>query len=132
MATNRAPQTVHRYLTDTAILADFLDDAGLPTTASEITRAHLEQWLVYLAGKPSRRGGTLSAATVARAYRSVQQFFRWLVDEDEIAVDPFAKLRPPASTFQISEATPPVSGVKDGATSGGTRPAARRNAAMPA
>lgn len=100
MATNRAPSTVHRYLTDTEILAGFLDDAGLPTAASEITRAHLEQWLVHMAGKQSRRGGTLSAATVARAYRSVQQFFRWLLDEEDIAVDPFAKLRPPAVPVQ--------------------------------
>ncbi|SFO52613.1 Site-specific recombinase XerD [Pseudonocardia ammonioxydans] len=96
MATNRAPGTVHRYLVDVEILADFLDAESLPTRAAEITRAHLEQWLVYLASKPSRRGGTLSAATVARTYRSVQQFFRWLVDEEEIATDPFAKMRPPA------------------------------------
>ncbi|MFC5993772.1 tyrosine-type recombinase/integrase [Pseudonocardia hispaniensis] len=96
MATNRAPQTIHRYLVDVEILADYLDTAGLPTRPRELTRAHLEQWLVYLANKPSRRGGTLAPATVARTYRSVQQFFRWLTDEEEITTDPFAKMRPPA------------------------------------
>jgi site-specific recombinase XerD len=96
MATNRAPGTIHRYLVDVEILADYLDAENLPTRPHEISRAHLEQWLVFLSTKPSRRGGTLAAATVARTYRSVQQFFRWLAEEEEIDTDPFAKMRPPA------------------------------------
>ncbi|WP_433506765.1 tyrosine-type recombinase/integrase [Pseudonocardia halophobica] len=96
MATNRAPQTIHRYLVDTEILADYLDAEGLPTAPAAITRGHLEAWLVHLSTRPSRRGGTLAPATIARAYRSVQQFFRWLVDEEEIEHSPFEKLRPPA------------------------------------
>jgi site-specific recombinase XerD len=96
MAANRSPQTVNRYVIDTTILADFLDAEGLPTAVGSIDHAILENWLVYLATKPSRRGGVLSPATVARAYRSVQQFFKWLHDEEEIDTDPFDKMHPPA------------------------------------
>lgn len=95
-ALNRAPQTINRYVVDAEILADFLDQAELPTDVSAITKAHLEAFLVDLSQRPSRRGGTLSPATVARTYRSVQQFFKWLLEEEEIEADPYAKMRPPA------------------------------------
>lgn len=96
MATNRAPQTVNRYLIDAAILADYLDAEGLPTGVRDVARRDLEAWLVHLSTKPSRRGGTLSAATVSRTYRSVQQFFKWLHEEGEIESNPFERMRPPA------------------------------------
>lgn len=96
MALNRAPQTINRYLVDAEILADYLDQAGLPTAVNAITRGHLEAFLVHMSQRPSRRGGTLSPATVARTYRSVQQFFRWLLEEEEIEVDPYTKMKPPA------------------------------------
>ena len=80
---------------DVEILADYVETQNLPTRPREITRAHLESFLVHLSTKPSRRGGILSAATVARTYRSVQQFFRWLADEEEVDTDPFIKMRPP-------------------------------------
>src|SRR3712207_6424793 len=38
----------------------------------------------------------ISAATVARHYRSLQQLFRWLEHEEEIQQSPFAKMSPPA------------------------------------
>lgn len=95
MAVNRAPQTIHRYLTDVEILAAYLDAVAGPTAVGAIRRADLESFLVWLAGRPSRRGGKLAPATVARTYRSVQQFWKWLADEDEITVSPFDKLRPP-------------------------------------
>ena len=48
-----------------------------------------------MATKPSSRGGVLSPATVSRTYRSIQQLFRWLADEEEIESDPFVKMKPP-------------------------------------
>jgi site-specific recombinase XerD len=62
----------------------------------DIQRSHIEAWLVAMAEQPSRRGGHLSPATLARSFRSVQQLFRWLTDEEEIAANPMAKMRPPA------------------------------------
>ena len=34
-------------------------------------------------------------ATAANRYRSLQQFFRWLVDEGEIPASPMARMHPP-------------------------------------
>ncbi|MEZ5264686.1 MAG: site-specific integrase, partial [Acidimicrobiales bacterium] len=42
--------------------------------------------------------------SVATAYRCLQQLFRWLVDEDEIAASPMASMRPP----KVPTNPPPV------------------------
>ncbi len=61
---------MQRYLVDAEQLADFLDATGMPTTASAITREHLEDFLVHLSQRPNtRRGGRLAPATVVRTYR---------------------------------------------------------------
>jgi site-specific recombinase XerD len=38
----------------------------------------------------------ISAGTVARHYRNLQQLFRWLEHEEEITQSPFAKMSSPA------------------------------------
>ena len=38
---------------------------------------------------------TRSASTASIRYRALQQWFKWMVDEDEITVDPMARMRPP-------------------------------------
>jgi site-specific recombinase XerD len=43
-------------------------------------------------------------ATAHNRYRGCQAFFRWLADEGEVAIGPFAKMRPP----RIPEASAPV------------------------
>jgi integrase len=42
------------------------------------------------------RQGTVRPATVATHYRSLQQLFRWLVDDGEIERSPMERMRPPA------------------------------------
>lgn len=61
----------------------------MPTTASGITRDHLEAFLADL-------GDRVSPATVAKHYRSAQQLFRWLVEDGEITHSPMERMRPPA------------------------------------
>jgi integrase len=52
--------------------------------------------LVQVATVPNQRtGAAISAAQVAKCYRSLQQFFRWAADE-EGTVSPMAKMHPPA------------------------------------
>lgn len=87
-AANRAPATIASYLTVGEALAAFLADRGMPTAASAIRREHVE---TYVAEMTER----LSAATVAKHYRSLQQLFRWLVDDGEIEASPMARMRPP-------------------------------------
>jgi site-specific recombinase XerD len=97
-AVNRAPSTIRSYLTVADEFVAFLLDSGMPTAAASVTREHIEAYLVYLTERPNKRtGNPLSAAQVAKNYRSLQQLFRWLEEtEGEIRTNPFAKMTPPA------------------------------------
>lgn len=48
--------------------------------------------------------GRWSASTAATRYRCLQQFWKWLVEEDEVETSPMAKMRPPA----VPEAPVPI------------------------
>ncbi len=62
-----------------------------------INRRQIEEFLV--AGL--ERG--LSPATIARRFRSLQQFFRWASEEGEIDVNPMARMKPPTVPLQPPE-----------------------------
>lgn len=87
-AANLAPRTIQSYCEAAASLEAFLTDQAMPTQAGSITGAHVE---AYIADLLTNR----SPATAAVRYRSLQQLFRWLVDEEEIAANPMARMRPP-------------------------------------
>ena len=70
-------------------LLTWLRGQGMPTTASGIAREHLEAFLAALTER-------VSPATVAKHYRSLQQQFRWLVEDAEIPHSPMERVRPPA------------------------------------
>lgn len=88
-AKGRTPGTITSYLESGDQLAAFLRKAGMPTAVSAVTREHLEAYLVHLveAGR--------APATVARHYRSLQQFWKWLAEDGEIPVSPMARMTPP-------------------------------------
>jgi site-specific recombinase XerD len=87
-ASNLAPRTIRTYLEGVQRLADFLTAQGMPTDLAGIRREHVETWIANLleTGKPS---------SAANRFRSVQQFFKWAVDEGEIKESPMARMRPP-------------------------------------
>jgi site-specific recombinase XerD len=87
-ARNVAPSTIASYLTVGENLRNWLTAAGMPTTASGIAREHLEAFLAALSDR-------VSPATVAKHYRSLQQLFRWLVEDGEIPRSPMERMRPP-------------------------------------
>jgi len=95
---NRAPRTIDSYLEVGGAFLDFLRRSRRPTIVSEIGRRDVEDYLLDLAGRQHQRtpDKPISAATVAKQYRSLQQLFRWLVLEEEIADTPFRKMSPPA------------------------------------
>ena len=66
----------------------FLATRGLPTDAAGIRREHVESFedALLTRWKP---------ATAASRHRSLQQLFRWLEEEGEIAANPMARMRPP-------------------------------------
>jgi site-specific recombinase XerD len=84
-----APSTIASYVRCTENLTDYLVKAGMPTTVGRVTREHVEAFLADMSDR-------LSAATTAKHYRSLQQFWKWLVDDGEISVSPMARMKPPA------------------------------------
>src|SRR3954468_7866873 len=86
---NVAPSTIASYLKVGDNLLVWLREAGMPTSATGITREHLEAFLAALSER-------VSPATVAKHYRSLQQLFRWLVEDGEIGRSPMERMRPPA------------------------------------
>jgi len=96
-AKNKAPNTIDSYLKVAGDFVGFLLEQGMPTGASAVKREHVEHFFVQMQERPNARSGKpLSAAYVAKYYRSLQQFFRWLEEvEGEITVSPMAKTSPP-------------------------------------
>ncbi len=88
-ARNRSPRTIKGYLEAVHFFESFLVERGMPTAAAAITREHVE---TFVADQLRR----WTPSTGATRYRQLQQFFRWLVEDGEIAKSPMANMRPPA------------------------------------
>jgi site-specific recombinase XerD len=86
-ARNLSPATITKYLESGRQLVDWLTSAGV-TDADELDRRHVEGFIADVLE-------TRSPATAHVRYRSIQQWFAWLVEEDEIEVSPMARMRPP-------------------------------------
>jgi site-specific recombinase XerD len=84
-AENRSPSTRVTYGAAIDLLATFLAE---PDVAA-IRSSDVESFLIDLRQRGQR------PATLANRYRSLQQFFKWLVEEGELAVSPMANLKPP-------------------------------------
>lgn len=96
-AGSKAPATIHSYLDAVARFDAFLAARGMPRAVASIHYEHVE---AFIEDQLSR----LKPASAANRYRSLQQFFRWLVDEGEIGESPMARMKPPA----IPKTPPPV------------------------
>lgn len=60
-----------------------------PVEPDEVTPAHVRAWIAY-------RLDTTSPGNANNNHRSLIPWFNWLLDEEEIATHPMAKLKPPA------------------------------------
>lgn len=94
---NRAAKTIRIYQYSAHSLLDFLESKGMPQTTTGIAREHVEAFMVDLLGR-------VSPSTAAKYYRSLQQLFRFLVDDDEMDHSPMAKMQPP----KVDETLVPV------------------------
>jgi site-specific recombinase XerD len=97
-AENRAPSTIATYAKAVTQLDVYLREGGMPISVANVRREHIESFLVSLQDRGRR------PATVANRFRSLQQFFRWLKDEDEIRESPMANMRAPT----VPDAPPAV------------------------
>lgn len=62
---------------------------------AEVARGHVEGFLLHFA--TSGRKGVRSGSYVNQAYRSLQQWFRWMVEEEELPLSPMVNMHPPAT-----------------------------------
>lgn len=88
-AKNRSLRTIASYLTVGEAFSDYLAAKGMPTVVSSISRDHVEAYLAELVER-------VAPATAAKHYRSLQQLFRWLVDDGEIDRSPMERMTAPA------------------------------------
>ena len=65
-AMNRAPSTITSYGAVGLHFVAYLEERGMPTAASAVTREHVESYIADMVG-------TAAPATVAKHYRSLQQ-----------------------------------------------------------
>lgn len=101
-AANRSPRTLRAYLSAAEGLNAFLEVRGMPTTVDAIKREHVE---AYVEDQLAR----LAAATANQRYRSLQQFWKWAVDEGEVPENPMQRMKPPS----VPEAPVPVVSQRD-------------------
>lgn len=87
-AANKAPSTIHSYARVGGAFIDYLEAHGMPARATTVRREHVEQFLADLQDR-------VAPATAAKHYRSLQQFFRWLVEDGEILRSPMERMRAP-------------------------------------
>jgi site-specific recombinase XerD len=96
-AANLSPRTAHTYSEAVTLLARFLAEKGMPQDVAHITREHIETFIADLLER-------WRPATAANRFRSLQQFFKWLVEEGEIKASPMEKMKPP----RVPEYAPPI------------------------
>lgn len=87
-AANKAPKTVKSYLEALRLFAAFVTANQFPEAVEQIRRPHVE---AFVADQLRRH----TAASASNRFKSLQQFFRWCVEEGEIEESPMGKMRPP-------------------------------------
>jgi len=102
-ARNLSPKTQTLYLTAGRAFAGYLDSNDGPDDPHDLRRAHVEGFLLLL----HERGQ--AATTVNLTYRALQQFMKYLAQEEEIDRSPMEHMTPPV----IPEQTTPVLGDDD-------------------
>jgi len=88
LAANKAPRTIDSYMEAVRLFARFLEARGMPMRVGAIRREHVEAFLADIMER-------FKPATAANKFRSLQQFFRWLLEEGEIIEGPMRNMRPP-------------------------------------
>jgi site-specific recombinase XerD len=86
---NRAPGTIKSYLQALDLYREFSIASGFPTEVDRINRDHVETFV-------SDQLERWTPKTAAIRYGGLRQFFKWCVEEGEIAETPMARMGPPS------------------------------------
>jgi len=89
-AANKSPATIAVYTAALEKFGAYLAEQGMPRTLDAIRREHIEAWVVAM------QESGLKPASVSVYFRSLQPFWKWAVEEDEIPRSPMERMRPPA------------------------------------
>jgi site-specific recombinase XerD len=99
-AGNYPATTRYNYLLAAAQLGRYLNDPQSATNdgscadVSAVTKQQVEDFQAWMIV-------TRSASTALNKHKALQQFFRWLLDEEEIAQDPMARVRQPKTAKKL-------------------------------
>jgi site-specific recombinase XerD len=96
---NRAANTQRIYDTVTRQFSEWLTEHDRPLDPRHIDRRDVEDFMGYMTD-------TRSASTANVAYRALQQWFKWMVSEDELDRSPMERTTPP---FVPEKAVPVLS-----------------------
>lgn len=97
-ARNKAPNTIDSYCKVSQDFVDWLVRNGQSTDAPDVDYRVIEEYFVEFQTRTHHRTGKpLAAAYVAKHYRSLQQFWKWLAEVEQVVdVSPMVKTSPPA------------------------------------
>ena len=90
VAKHRSENTISSYLLTVRQFDEFCRAEGIPTSPAEIRREHVEKFIGHTLA-------TRSVNTAGVRYRNLVQFFRWLVEEDEVESHPMSRMTPPVA-----------------------------------
>ena len=82
-----------------------------PDDISLITTNHLREFLAYLRDTPHRFNSTcpramkpINSTTVQKYYRALSALFNWLIDEEDISINPLIKIKVPKAEKKVIKA----------------------------
>jgi len=102
-ARNLSEETAQKYTTAGCLFDAFVADRATMRHLGQVTKADVEDWVISL------HAARLKPSTVSNRYRSLQQFFRWAVEEEEIERSPMDRMKAPA----VPDVPVPVIGEDD-------------------
>ncbi|WP_258342284.1 tyrosine-type recombinase/integrase [Saccharopolyspora gregorii] len=85
---NKSSKTIELYVSTATRFADWLATQDRLGDVAAVTRADVGDWITELLE-------TRKPATANGRFRALQQWFHFLVDEDEITVSPMQRMKPP-------------------------------------
>ena len=88
-ARNLAPATRSKYQESVTLFVTWLRSSGAEVAPGQVQKAHIEDFMAALLD-------SVKPSTASVRYRSLQQFFKWLEDEEEVTISPMAKMRAPS------------------------------------
>lgn len=108
-AEGKSAATIDVYTKATAQLATFLAAQGMPLRVANITREHIESFLIDLRSTPrynprNKSTRVMQPATINQRFRSLQQFWKYLEAEGLLTANPLRNIARPS----IPDNPPPV------------------------